>query len=156
MGTAFTVLWPAVEVQAAPPAETNADGAGGESERILLVDDEEDLLDAVQQMLERMGHSVVSCTRGARALKIFEKTPDRFSLIITDYAMPAMSGKELAQKIKKIRPEMPILLCTGYCGIMDEETREEMGFGDVIYKPVRKEELGQSIRKVLQKEGVPA
>jgi len=119
------------------------------TERILLVDDDEDLTEMNRSMLERLGYTVTALTSSVETLKRFRQEPDSFDLLISDKTMPNLTGTELAQKILAIRPEMPIVLCTGYSELINAEKAKELGIRDYIMKPVIKREFARIIRKVL-------
>ncbi len=120
-------------------------------EQILLVDDEEAIATMEKQMLERLGYSVDSRTSSVDALEAFRANPFKFDLVITDMAMPNMSGVKLASEMNKIRADIPILLCTGFSESMPEERAKSMGIKGFLMKPIVKEDLSKMIREVLDK-----
>jgi len=122
------------------------------TEQILLVDDEYAIATMEKQMLERLGYSVVSRTSSIDALEVFRADPDKFDLVITDMAMPNMSGDALASKMVKIRPDIPILLCTGFSEKMPEDKVAAMGIKNFLMKPITKQDLSKKVRKVLDKK----
>ena len=119
------------------------------SERILLVDDDEDLTEMNRAMLERLGYRVTALTSSVDTLERFQQEPDSFDLLISDMTMPNLTGTELAKQVLAIRPEMPIVLCTGYSELIDDEQAKDLGIRDYIMKPVIKREFAKLIRKVL-------
>lgn len=121
----------------------------GGTERILLVDDEEMLVTMEEIMLKRMGYTVTSFTKSREALAFFEKHPDDFDLVIMDMAMPHLSGKEMAIKIRAIRSDMPILLCSGFNEFLEDEQIKKLGISGVLMKPVVKFNLSRKIREIL-------
>jgi PAS domain S-box-containing protein len=123
----------------------------GGTEQILLVDDEEAILAMEKRMLERLGYQVTSCSSSLEALEAFRSSPDKFDLIITDMAMPNMPGNKLSVELIKIRPGIPILLCTGFSEIMSEEKAASLGIKGFILKPIVMKDLFQKIREVLDK-----
>jgi PAS domain S-box-containing protein len=119
------------------------------TERILLVDDENAIISMEKQMLERLGYQVVSRTSSVEALEAFRENPDKFDMVITDMAMPNMSGEKLASELIKISPDIPILLCTGFSERMPEERAATLGIKGFLMKPIVMTDLSQKIREVL-------
>jgi signal transduction histidine kinase len=149
MGSTFYVFFPVIDetdVQTKTPTFTTA--AKG-SERILLVDDEAQIIDMEQQMLEHLGYKVTSSTDSQKALELFTRNPEDFDLVITDMTMPHMTGDRLAQKLLDIKPKIPVILCTGFNEAITEEKALSMGIQKFVMKPVVKNELASTIRAVL-------
>jgi len=121
----------------------------GGTERVLLVDDQAPLIKLQEGMLERLGYQVTSRTSSIEALEAFRASPDKFDMVITDMAMPNMSGDKLAVELIKIRPDIPILLCTGFSTIMSEEKATSIGIRGFVMKPITISELDTKIREVL-------
>jgi CheY-like chemotaxis protein len=121
----------------------------GGTESVLLVDDENSIVSMEKQVLERLGYQVTSCTNSVEALKAFRTSPDKFDLVITDKAMPEMSGDKLAAELIKIRHDIPILLCTGFSESMSEEMAASLGVNGFILKPVITQDLAKKIREIL-------
>jgi CheY-like chemotaxis protein len=118
-------------------------------EHILLIDDEEMLAELGQAMLERLGYHVTTRTNSLDALMTFQNQPDAVDLIITDQTMPGMTGVDLARRILQLRPEMPIILCTGYSSQISEEKAQAAGIKGFAFKPLAKKDIGVLIRKIL-------
>jgi PAS domain S-box-containing protein len=118
-------------------------------ERILFVDDELVLAHLGKQMLERLGYQISVRTSSVEALEAFRAQPKKFDLVITDQTMPNISGHELAKSLLEIRPDIPIILCTGYSSTIDEEKSEEIGISAFALKPIAKKDIAKLIRKVL-------
>ena len=116
---------------------------------ILLVDDEEDIVSTTSSVLERLGHSVRGETQSLNALRRFSEEPDRFDLAILDYVMPDLTGLELAQRFRRIRPGFPVLLYAGHGDRPSAEKLEAAGIGRFIVKPATSVALGGMIRKAL-------
>ncbi|MCK5543179.1 MAG: PAS domain S-box protein [Desulfobacterales bacterium] len=123
----------------------------GGTERILIVDDETEIIIMEKQMLERLGYQVTPCNSSTEALEAFRTNPDRFDLIITDMAMPDMPGDKLSVELTKIRPDIPVLLCTGFSEIMSEEKAASLGIKGFLLKPIVMRDFAQKIREVLDK-----
>jgi len=117
---------------------------------ILLVDDEEMLTEVNASILETLGYSVTACSSGAEALRIFSDNPEAVDLVITDMTMPGMTGLHLASEIKKIKPGIPVILCTGYNEQLTKEKAVESGICNIVMKPFTAAELGQAVQKGLQ------
>ena len=106
----------------------------------------------VSQMLKRLGYRVEATTTPFDALKIFSANPDKFDLVITDMIMPGMTGDKLAKEILAIRPNMPVVLCSGFSNEIYGEKAKESGFRAFIMKPVLIREMAGTIRTVLDQE----
>jgi CheY-like chemotaxis protein len=122
------------------------------SERVLFVDDEEILMEMGRDMLDALGYQVTTAANGIKALEVFRSRCDQFDLLITDMTMPGMTGADLSKEILKIRPDIPIILCTGYSEIMTEEKAKELGIREFLMKPMTMKHLAEVIRKVLDRE----
>ena len=119
------------------------------NECILVIDDEKDLVIAMQNYLAALGYDVVTSTDGLDALGIFRKDPRRYDLIITDMTMPQMTGLRLSREILSVRPEIPIILCTGYHESITEAEAKRHGIREFVMKPIRLSEYSRLIRKSL-------
>jgi len=119
------------------------------SERILFIDDEHALIEIGSQMLERLGYEVVTRQRSVEALELFRAEPDRFDLVITDMTMPHMTGDKLARELMKIRPDIPVILCTGHSKLVSEAKAKDMGIRAFVMKPILKRTLAEAVRKAL-------
>jgi PAS domain S-box-containing protein len=147
-GATFKILFPAFKEKVRDEPKDAQELPIG-NERILFVDDEESMVNLNQQRLERLGYKVIPRTNPSEALKYFQTHPDQIDLLITDMAMPKMTGDRLAQEILKIRPDMPIILCTGYSERMSDERAQEIGIRKYVEKPIEKETMAMSVREVL-------
>ena len=148
-GTTFHVLLPKYEEETADtPSERIVKLPGG-TERILFVDDEKGAVDAIQSMLMNLGYQVTARTSSIEALEAFRNKPDAFDLVITDMTMPNMTGKELAKEIMSIRPDISIILCTGFSEQIDEKKAKEMGISAFVMKPIVMRDIANTIREVL-------
>jgi len=147
-GAAFHVYLPVFQekaVSATPIANKSLAG----HEKILLVDDEEMLVNMGKDMLERLGYSVTVKRDGKQALEEFRKHPDQYDIIITDQTMPGMTGVNLSQEILTIRPDMPVILCSGYSSIISEDKAAAIGIRKYIMKPVTRKTIARIIREIL-------
>ena len=152
LGTTFRVYIPTIEKE---PETSGADkepmSTGGES--IMLVDDEEALLDIGRQVLERLGYRVTTQASSQEALELFRRDPQAFDLVITDYTMPHLTGTALAQQMLALRPELPIILCTGYSSDHVTGRRAlDQGIRSLAQKPLRPSEIASLIRQVLDED----
>ncbi len=118
-------------------------------ERILLVDDEKPIAKLGKQMLERLGYTVTIRSNSLDALDLFKAKPQSFDLIISDVSMPNMSGDELVTKMKHIRSDVPVILCTGFSERIKDRNINELGINGILMKPIIKSDLAQTVRKVL-------
>jgi PAS domain S-box-containing protein len=119
------------------------------NERILLTDDEDVLAAMGKQMLEHLGYRVTVRTDSSDALKTFQSTPQDFDLVISDRTMPRMTGFELAERIKTIRPDIPIIICTGYSDELEVERAAALGISRMVMKPLGMNELADAVRSAL-------
>ena len=119
------------------------------NERILFVDDEKQIVDMGKRMLESLGYHVTIRTSSIEALEVFRAKPDEFDLVVTDQTMPNMVGMELAAELIRIRPDIPIVLATGFSEAVTEEKVKRIGVREFIMKPFVSRELGNIIRRVL-------
>jgi len=147
-GSTFAVYFPALEKETAPMEDTTGPIPCGTG-RILFVDDEETLATMGQLMLKRLGYESDIRTSSLDALDAFRANPRKYDLVITDYTMPGMTGMALSEELLKIRPDIPIILCTGYSEIATPEKVKAAGIGELIMKPVVLQQLAQAINKVL-------
>lgn len=148
-GTEFKVYFPLAKSSSEEQKKENGGIIQRGSERILLVDDEKAIIRMETMMLERLGYQVVSRTNGIEALEAFRANPHKFDMVITDMAMPNMSGDKLASELVKIRPDIPVLLCTGFSENISKERASFLGIGGFLLKPVVMRDLSQKIRDVL-------
>lgn len=147
-GTTFAVYLPRV-VKSTTATLHKEEARPGGSEHILFVDDEEALAALGQETLQALGYSVVICTSSSKALDVFRATPQSFDLVITDYAMPAMTGEVLAAALRCVRSDIPIILCTGFSDTMTAERADALGIDGFVLKPWIVRELDLVIRQVL-------
>ncbi len=148
-GTTVDLFFPCITEEQEDDSRPVDDRVPGGTERILLVDDEAEIVSMEKQMLESLGYHVTAFSSSAEALGRFETAPDSFDLVITDMAMPGMSGDKLAGKLSEIRPGIPMVICTGFSRIMDREKAADLGFKGFLYKPVVMKDLACAIREAL-------
>lgn len=147
-GSTFKVYLPIIETSKealAGPEESIPTG----SERILFVDDESVLVNMGKQIFESLGYDVATRTSSIEALELFKNQPDRFDMVITDMTMPNMTGEDLAQELMRIKPNIPIILCTGFSAKIDDQKANSQGIRALVLKPIVKREIATTVRKVL-------
>ncbi|MBN2082715.1 response regulator [bacterium] len=152
-GATFTVFLPK-----APPAELKPEqkprGLPTGNEHVLFVDDEMLLAHMVKEMLAGLGYQVTAFTSSPEALEAFQAKPERFDIVVTDQTMPGLTGGQLAEKLLAIRPELPIIVCTGFSEVLHEADAEAIGIRAYMNKPITRRELAEVIRRTL--DGEPA
>jgi PAS domain S-box-containing protein len=148
MGTVFSLYLP-LTLEKQPEEITDPPLLPVGSERILFVDDESQIVTMGVKVLERYGYTVTGKTSSIAALSAFQKNPGQFDLVITDMAMPGMIGTEFAKKIMDIRPDIPVILCTGFSEKINADTATDIGIRDYIQKPVLSDHLLTTVRSVL-------
>jgi len=147
-GTTFHIYFPVIEEEAVIETETVEELPIG-NERILFVDDEESMVYVGRTRLERLGYQVETRMNPVEALELFRSQPDQFDLIITDMTMPKMTGDKLTREILNIRPDIPIILCTGFSEKINGEKAKEIGAAGYLDKPHDKRDLAIRVRQVL-------
>ncbi len=152
-GSLFRIYFPiCAEMSGVEEIGERESPVAGGSERILLVDDEELIVDLEKTFLERLGYRVSAFTQSPNALEAFQAQPDAFDLAITDLTMPGLTGTELAKAILARCPGFPIILCTGFSESMDEVRAKALGIRKFVLKPVLNRELAQAVRVALDGE----
>ncbi len=151
-GTTFSIYLPLIEQQNAKTEAVFKDDIKGGNERILVVDDEEMIAVMLHEMLEALGYRVSHRTSSVEALNLFKAKPDSFDLVITDMTMPNMNGLKLTSKIKEIRPDIPVFICTGFSEQLTDREMGALGITMTVMKPVSLEHLDSAVRDVLEKK----
>lgn len=152
-GTTIRVYFPAVDVEVDAVREQDTYLPLGK-ENILVVDDEKMIIDIQKAGLEQLGYSVTTEMSSSAALDTFEKNPDKYDLVVTDQTMPDMTGAEMAKIMMTLRPDLPVILCTGFSSLISQEQAYEMGIKRYLMKPVSISELAPVVRKVLNEKDV--
>jgi DNA-binding NtrC family response regulator len=152
-GSTFDLYLPCVSGRAAEAVETLGPIPRGNGETILLVDDEQPLVALGEEMLAALGYEPVGFVSSRQALESFLSDPQRFDLVITDEVMPELTGTGLARRLHQLRPELPILLATGYSGPIRMEQARPMGIREILKKPFQSRELAESIARHLRSNG---
>jgi PAS domain S-box-containing protein len=148
-GATFKVYLPL-----APVAEEKRDGDSTPpvqgSERILVVDDEEQIAMLMEQLLTSLGYHVTALQNSHDALELFGRDPTAYDAVITDMTMPGMTGKDLAARMLSVRPDLPIIICTGFSENIDQDSAQALGCRAFVMKPVMIDELSRTLRAALE------
>ncbi len=149
-GTTFQVYFPVSGMlpDSRPPTDGHIPRGNGET--ILFVDDEAAIVKLASAVLEQIGYRPLSFTSPVDALAAFEGRPDQFAAVITDLTMPSMTGTELTKQIHQIRPEIPVVLTSGYSGAIDEARAARSGFVEILGKPFAMRVLAETLYRVLR------
>jgi PAS domain S-box-containing protein len=147
-GTTFEIYLPVCPKSGEPQVFEESLVRHGQG-RIMVVDDEPDIVTMLPQMLRNLGYEAVARRRPEEALELFSEDPFKFDLVITDMTMPRMTGLQLSEALHKIRNDIPVILMTGFSDALDEKTVEDFGIDELIYKPVRKTVLAHIILGIL-------
>ena len=146
-GTTFVVYLPCTEKSPAGNERSKLQqGVCGGSERILVVDDEQSVLESTQFMLQQLGYRVTACASANEALNCFSTGPQDFDLVLSDMTMPRTSGVELLRRIRELRTDLPVVLMTGFAGLLNEEELQRTGINQFLNKPNSSQKLGSTIR----------
>jgi len=148
-GTEFIVYFPVEKSSFEKHDTISKEVLPGGSEHIMLVDDEESIINMGKRMLARLGYKVTTFTNGTDALEAFYNDSAKFDVVITDLAMPNMAGDKLASEMLKTRPDVPIIINSGFSEKLTPEIAEKIGIKGILMKPMVRNELAQTIRKVL-------
>jgi len=148
-GTTFHLYFPVFEADL-PAVESGPSVVPqGRGEHILFVDDETALVNVGKRMLERLGYTVTTKTNALDAVAAVRDQPEAFQLVVTDLTMPNMDGLKLGAQLLQLQPRLPMILTTGYSGILTEESVREMGFRGLLVKPTTARALGEAINRAL-------
>ncbi|MFL6548888.1 MAG: ATP-binding protein [Povalibacter sp.] len=151
VGTTFQVYLPASEVPVQPAIEIVQTPAKGENQHVLYVDDEEPLVFLVTRVLERSGYLCTGTMDAKEAIELVRRQPDRFDLVLSDMNMPGMSGLDVAREILTVRPDLPVVITTGYIRATDLAAARALGVRDLILKPDTIEELPLIVNRYLDR-----
>ena len=147
-GSSFNILLPRVESKTILETESYETIPRGR-ERILFLDDEESIVNMAKQMLEGLDYTVDTETSGTAALTLFREHPEAYDLVITGMTLPKMTEDAFSKELIRIRPDIPIILCTGHRELMTDEQAKEAGIKAFVFKPVTMHGLANTIREVL-------
>jgi PAS domain S-box-containing protein len=149
-GTSFSIYLPAVKGSEPVAADHQTPKFPlGDGEHILFVDDEPSLIDCGQRILKRLGYRVTTVPSGTAALELIQGGNETFDCILTDFTMPDMSGIALARECRSLSPTTPIILMSGYCGVLTVESLKSQGIHELILKPFTPQTIAEALRRVL-------
>jgi CheY-like chemotaxis protein len=148
-GTRFNVYFPVVDGEVTGKHHQVVEAFHGNGERVLFLDDEEPIVLLASRMLNRLGYKVEAHTRAADALAEFRARPNEFDLVLTDLSMPGASGMDFARNVLALRPDVPVIMTTGYIDPDDLDLARKIGVREVILKPTTIEEMGRSFHRQL-------
>jgi len=152
-GTRIQIYLPVLDTQeteeAATATEISVPTEAG-SERVLLVDDEVALIETTQEVLEDLGYRVTAISDSLEALRQFREDPQNFDVVITDQAMPNLTGLEMAEQMMELRPGLPVIIATGYSETVTPETAEQRGLRGFVSKPYRAQDLVHALKSALE------
>lgn len=147
-GTTFHIYLPVTNAEVGEEEHQGSTLSKG-TEHVLFIDDEETLLQIAAEMLQHLGYSVTTESNSLDAVEWFRKDPDQFDVIFTDYDMPDLNGMQLARELHIVRPDIPIILCTGYSDQIDQSRAKAVGIRKIVRKPFSMSELAEGVREAL-------
>jgi PAS domain S-box-containing protein len=150
VGTRFEIWLPVAGEMAIPAVEASKTLPQGNGETVMIVDDERPLVALAEEIIADLGYEPVGFDSSIAALDAFRAAPDRFDLVLTDESMPDMLGTELAQAVRQLRPDIPIILMTGYGGTQLANRAADIGLSEVLRKPLHRRDLADSLARVLE------
>ncbi len=148
-GTTFRLFFPQINKFNEITQKTDTSPLPIGKERVLIIDDDESIANLTRRRLEKLGYQTTIKTNSLDALELFLTKPDDFDIVITDQTMPYMTGEELVKKISKIRPDIPLIMCTGYSLKIDQKKATLIGINAFLMKPVEHRELAEAVREAL-------
>jgi PAS domain S-box-containing protein len=148
-GTTFTIWLPVAGEIASPGLEAEVELPRGNGQMVMIVDDERALVALAEEMLAEAGYEPVGFDSSKAALQAFSADPQRFDLVLTDEAMPELVGTELALEIRRLRPDIPIIVMSGYSGGQLAQRAGSAGVNEVLHKPLQRRDLAESLARVL-------
>jgi signal transduction histidine kinase len=148
-GTTFRIYLPSSQETAPEGSAISTDPLPTGSEHVLVVDDEKAIVEMISSMLTHRGYTVTGCVGSLKALGVFQENPNAFSMVITDMTMPHLNGAQLAKALRDIRPDIPMVVCTGFSDLINPEKASALGFQRFIMKPIIMRELCMAVRDVL-------
>jgi DNA-binding NtrC family response regulator len=149
-GTRFEIWLPVAGETHKPIPEEAGELPQAAGETVMIVDDERPLVALTEEMLARLGYEPVGFDSSAAALRAFQAQPRRFDVILTDEAMPELTGTDLAREIRRLRSDVPIILMSGYGGTQLNTRAASNGVSEVLRKPLQSRELAEALARVLE------
>ncbi len=149
-GTTFTIWLPTAGEASAPSAEVVPELPRGDGETVMIVDDEKPLVALAEEILAELGYEPVGFNTSRAALDAFRETPHRFDIVLTDETMPGLVGTDLAREIRPLRPDIPIVLMSGYSNAPLHERARAVGIREVLRKPLQSKDIAEGFGRVLR------
>jgi len=150
-GATFNLYFPGQTRRAALPEATVSSVASGHGQTILLVDDEPALTASLRRLLLHLNYQVITSNHSGEAVRLFRENPAQFDLVITDLTMPEMNGLEVARQLHTIRPELPVILTSGFSATLNEAALREAGIREILEKPTSLDTLAEVLQRALVK-----
>jgi len=151
VGTTFTVWLPAAGETTRLVAEPPEKPPYGNGETVMIVDDEHSLMELTEETLAALGYEPVGFDSSVAALQAFRADPQRFDLVLTDQTMPDLNGVDLAREIRRVRPELPVVLMSGYSGAQLTERARAAGVADLLRKPLVRRDIAEALGRSLRR-----
>jgi len=148
-GTVFHLYFPAVDRPVAKGEAKAEPTVSGNGEKILYVDDDEAIVFMMTRMLRRLNYDVVAYQHPGEALEAFRANPNEFDVVVTDMSMPQMAGPDLVREMLAIRPDIPIVMATGYIRPKDLEQARDLGIRELVLKPNTVAEMGEVLHRIV-------
>jgi CheY-like chemotaxis protein len=155
IGTSFRVYFPTVDPAGLEIATTPSELPRGHGERVLMVDDEESVVTIGSRMVKRLGYEVVTFTDSVKALEHFTQSPRDFDIVVSDLTMGGATGVDIARRVFELRPELPLIIATGFMNARDIDTARALGVKWFLEKPFSFQGLAEHLAKALAKSKVP-
>jgi len=149
-GTSFTIWLPIAGEAAVPSAKDAAELPHGQGETVMIVDDEKPLVALAEEMLADLGYEAIGFSSSVVALEAFREAPQHFDIVLTDETMPEVVGTDLAREIRLLRPDIPIVLMSGYSGAPLFERARGVGIREVLRKPLQGKDIAECLGRVLR------
>jgi PAS domain S-box-containing protein len=147
-GSTFHVALPLAEAKPTEEAVVWTAPPSG-NERILFVDDEQGITKMATHMMSSLGYQPTVTSSSLKALEMFEQNPDGFDILVSDQVMPDLTGAELTERVRQIRPDLPVVICSGFTAQLTAERIEELGINEFLLKPITRKQLGEAIQRAL-------
>jgi CheY-like chemotaxis protein len=149
-GTTFTIWLPIAGEAVVPSAEIATEFPQGHGQTVLIVDDERPLVALAEEMLAELGYEPIGFSSSRAALEAFREAPQRFDIVLTDETMPEVVGTDLAREIRVLRPDIPIVLMSGYSGTQLHQRAQAVGIREVLRKPLQSKDIAECLGRVLR------
>jgi signal transduction histidine kinase/ActR/RegA family two-component response regulator len=148
-GSTFTLYFPTTRAKSTPPPALRAEPLAQGGGRVLFIDDEEVLVVLGTHILTVLGYQATGTSRPLEALRMFASDPRAFDVVVTDLSMPGLSGFQLVQQLLDVRPDVPVVMMSGYLGPEETATARRLGVRELLLKPVGMDDLARALGRVL-------